>query len=101
MWIAADVAGTGIGSRVLVEMLRWGFSEWPFYRLCWKCSTQNLASRRVAEKAGMTLDCTERQMLDVKDETPHDLMVFVAFENEWSAPDGPESELTTSNPVVG
>lgn len=53
MWIRADVAGTGLGTTVLLAMLRWGFSEWPWERLEWRCDQRNEASRRTAEKAGM------------------------------------------------
>jgi len=87
MWIGSGSATSGVGTRALIEMLRWGFSVWPFYRLCWKCSTENLASRRVAEKAGMILDCTERRILDVSGESSHDQMTFVAFREEWTPPE--------------
>ena len=86
MWISASAAHSGTGTRALIEMLSWGFSEWPFYRLNWKCSSQNLGSRRVAEKAGMILECTERRAFDVEGESPHDQLTFVAFRDEWSPP---------------
>ncbi len=56
MWIAASEAGTGLGTHVLDALVEWGFSEWPWLRLVWKCDSRNAASRRVAEKAGFSLE---------------------------------------------
>ncbi|MBX3063936.1 MAG: GNAT family N-acetyltransferase [Anaerolineae bacterium] len=56
MWLCGDVAGKGLGTRVLREMLRWGFTDWPWVRIMWLCESQNLASARVAAKAGMHLE---------------------------------------------
>lgn len=53
MWIRADVASAGLGTAVLQAMLRWGFGDWPWERLEWRCDERNVASRRTAEKAGM------------------------------------------------
>ncbi|MCA8959990.1 MAG: GNAT family N-acetyltransferase [Planctomycetes bacterium] len=53
MWIRGDRAGRGLGTRFLGAMLRWGFSEWPWLRLSWRCDAANPASVRVAEKAGL------------------------------------------------
>ena len=56
MWIRADAAGQGLGTHALVTLIDWGFSEWPWQRLVWKCDAENHASRRCAEKAGLTLE---------------------------------------------
>jgi RimJ/RimL family protein N-acetyltransferase len=56
MWIAGGHAGRGLGTAVLTALLGWGFSDWPWLRLAWHCDTNNHASRRVAEKAGMRLE---------------------------------------------
>jgi len=60
MWIHADQAGKGLGTAVLKELIAWGFSEWPWLRLTWRCDTVNVASIRVAEKVGMTCEGTLR-----------------------------------------
>lgn len=60
MWIRAEESGQGLGSDVLRTMLRWGFSDWPFQRLQWRCDVRNRASARVAENAGMVLEGTLR-----------------------------------------
>ena len=53
MWIRGDQAGKGLGTAVLKTMLQWGFAEWPWLRLFWRCDEDNFASARTAEKAGM------------------------------------------------
>ena len=53
MWVRASHAGQGWGTRILEQMLEWGFNEWGWERLIWKCDTRNIASARVAEKCGM------------------------------------------------
>jgi aminoglycoside 6'-N-acetyltransferase len=85
MWIRASEAGKGLGTAALEAMLRWGFSEWPWERLFWRCSALNHASAKVAEKAGMIREAHLR-----KDYFLHsageftDLLVFGALRNEWS-----------------
>jgi len=53
MWIRADAAGRGLGTAALRALIRWGFTDWPWLRLSWRCSGANLASQRTAEKGGM------------------------------------------------
>ncbi len=54
MWIHAGQSGRGLGTAALKELIDWGFSEWPWLRLAWRCDPANVGSIRVAEKAGMT-----------------------------------------------
>jgi RimJ/RimL family protein N-acetyltransferase len=56
MFIRKSAAGQGLGTRVLRAMLHWGFSEWPWLRLAWRCDQRNLASVRIAEKVGLRLE---------------------------------------------
>lgn len=56
MWIRAKYAGQGVGTAALNLLLEWGFREWQWERLHWKCDTLNIASARVAQKAGM-IEC--------------------------------------------
>ena len=60
MWIRDSRAGSGLGTRVLAALLDWGFGEWGWERLIWKCEVQNIASARVAEKNGFTLEATHK-----------------------------------------
>lgn len=53
MWVRTHEAGRGLGTRMLQAMLEWGFTEWPWLRLSWRCDDRNKASMRVAEKGGL------------------------------------------------
>lgn len=54
MWLRTSWQGHGVGTEVLRAVLRWGFSPaWGWLRLSWRCDDDNLASIRVAEKAGL------------------------------------------------
>ena len=47
-------------------MLEWGFGEWGWERLIWKCDTRNIGSARVAEKNGLKRESTlQSDALDV------------------------------------
>ncbi len=83
MWIRADAAGQGLGTRVLVALLRWGFTAWPWMRLEWRCDSRNLASARVAEKAGMQKEGCLRADLLLEDDSRRDTLVFGALRDEW------------------
>ena len=85
MWVAASESSKGLATAVLKELLRWGFTEWPWDRLSWNCSVENVASRRVAEKAGMTLEGTLRQRLPVPGPAVHDQHCFSMLRTEWEA----------------
>ena len=77
MWIHADQVGWGLGTRVLKEMLAWGFSDaWPWRRLSWRCDERNRASARVAEKAGLFYEGTLRGHSLAADGVIRDLMIF-------------------------
>ncbi len=88
MWIRKSEAGNGVGTAVLTELLRWGFSDWPWELIYWRCSTQNHASIRTAEKAGLVREGVLRRRLLVRDEGYHDMAYFSASRNSWRAPTG-------------
>lgn len=69
MFIRASEAGKGLGTRVLQTLLQWGFSDWPWQRLSWRCDDRNRASLRVAQKAGLRYEGSLRgQKAEVGDE---------------------------------
>lgn len=86
MWIRADAAGQGLGSAALCEILRWGFSEWPWLRLSWRCSNANSASRRVAEKAGLQREGVLRSHALDPDGSRRDTLCYAALRSEWRDP---------------
>ncbi len=87
MWIRAGAAGRGLGTAVLVAVLAWGFDEWPWLRLSWRCDPKNVASARVAENAGMALEGTLRSHATaVHGGGRRDTLCFAALRGEWAPP---------------
>jgi ribosomal-protein-serine acetyltransferase len=83
MWIAADHAGRGLGTRVLAIMLEWGFTMWPWQRIVWQCDTRNIPSARVAEKNGLAREGTFRSdSIDV-DGRRRDTYLYAMLRAEW------------------
>ncbi len=85
MWIRGDVAGSGLGTQALIALLRWGFTEWPWLRIAWRCDTTNLASARVAEKAGMQREGCLRSDVPVSGGRRRDTYVYSMLRDEWLA----------------
>lgn len=79
MWIRADRAHKGLGTAVLKALLEWGFSDWPFERLSWRCDPENLASIRVAEKAGLEREGVFRSQQLLKDGRRRDSVCYAAL----------------------
>jgi RimJ/RimL family protein N-acetyltransferase len=91
MWIRGSYAGQGLGTRVLHAMLKWGFEDWGWERLCWHCDTRNLASASVARKNGLLLEGTLRSdALDVEGRR-RDTYVFAILRDEWLERERPGS----------
>jgi RimJ/RimL family protein N-acetyltransferase len=85
LWIRASHAGQGLGTRILAALLDWGFRDWGWQRLTWHCDTRNVASARVAAKAGMVHEGTRRSdALDV-DGQRRDTLVFAMTRSDWQA----------------
>lgn len=86
MWIRGDAAYRGLGSAVLRALLAWGFGEWPWLRLAWRCSGANGASQRVAEKAGMLKEGVLRSHSVDPDGSRRDTVCYAALRGEWKDP---------------
>lgn len=83
MWIRADAAGRGLGTAALNAMLHWGFEEWPWVRLSWRCSSANVASQRVAEKAGLQREGVLRSHAFDPDGSRRDTVCYAMLREEW------------------
>jgi RimJ/RimL family protein N-acetyltransferase len=82
MWIRASEAHQGLGTRALRALLYWGFTEWPWLRLSWRCDEANRASVGTAHAAGMRLEGVLRsQAADVGD-ARRNTMVFALLRDE-------------------
>ncbi len=55
-WIRSDARGRGVMTRAVVVVSRWAFAEHSLARLQLRADVENVASRRVAEKAGFRLE---------------------------------------------
>lgn len=85
MWVRASEAGRGLGTRLLGAMLSWGFSEWPWLRLAWRCDDRNRASMRVAEKCGLRLEGLLRGQAAEVGGGRRDTATFAITRDEWLA----------------
>jgi len=85
MWIRASEAGKGIGSAALEAILEWGFTEWPWQRLSWRCDADNAASRRVAAKAGLREEGVLRRHHPTPGGEPGDTVCHAILKEEWLA----------------
>ncbi len=89
MWIRSDMAGQGLGTKVLIELLKWGFEEWPWLKTMWRCNSINYASAAVAHKAGMPQEAILRQdAFAVDGVTRRDTILFGLTKEGWLAANG-------------
>lgn len=80
MWIRADACGGGLGTAALAAIAAWGLSDWPFQRLSWRCSGDNIASQRTAERAGFTREGVLRaHALGVDGQSIRDTVCYAAL----------------------
>lgn len=68
VWFVYEPAvyGQGYGTEVLRTMLRFGFNQLQLHRIQAGCAVENIASRRVLEKVGMTQEGRGREILPLK-----------------------------------
>lgn len=84
MWIRASESGKGLGTAVLKALIQWGFTEWQWGRLAWKCDVDNVASQRTAEKAGLSLEGTLRNYLpNHHDGAKRNALYYAILKEEW------------------
>ncbi len=55
-WIGEPFWGKGIATKVVTEMVEYGFKTWDLDRIFARPFGTNIASQRVLEKAGFTLE---------------------------------------------
>ncbi|MEU8070743.1 MULTISPECIES: GNAT family N-acetyltransferase [unclassified Micromonospora] len=71
-WVVPAARGAGVASRALRALSAWALAEGRLHRLWLDHSTHNLASCRVAVKAGFRLEGTTRSAA-VHDDGRHDM----------------------------
>jgi RimJ/RimL family protein N-acetyltransferase len=67
-WVRREARGRGIATRALRLLARWALEEQRLVRLQLTAEPENVASLRVAEKAGFTREGLLRRYLDFGDE---------------------------------
>lgn len=81
-WVGRDARGKGIASRAVIVLSRWAMAEMSLARLQLGTNRANLASQRVAEKAGFVREGVLRNWREIRGErvdevhfslTPEDL----------------------------
>lgn len=83
MWIRHSAAGQGLGTKVLAALVDWGFGEWPWLRLSWRCDERNVVSVRVAEKAGLRREGLLRGQRAEVGEGRRDTACYALTKTEW------------------
>jgi RimJ/RimL family protein N-acetyltransferase len=62
-WMAPPARGRGVATAAVQALCQWAFSRLGLTLIEWRCETGNVASRRVAEKAGFLIEATLRARL--------------------------------------
>ena len=62
-WMDPGARGGGVATAAVRALCRWGFATLGLELIEWRAEVGNLASRRVAEKAGFRVEATLRQRL--------------------------------------
>ena len=75
-WVAAPARGRGVCTRALRLLSRWAFDEFELQRLDLVTDPDNLASQRVAEKAGFRREGVLRAHLRHPDGRIRDSVMF-------------------------
>ncbi|GGD38796.1 GNAT family N-acetyltransferase [Sinisalibacter lacisalsi] len=81
--LSPALARTRAATEALFLMMQWAFDA-GYRRLEWKCDARNLASRRAAERLGLSYEGTFRQAAVVKGRN-RDTAWFAAIDTEWPA----------------
>lgn len=81
--LSAGMQRTPAATEAMALMIGWAF-EAGYRRLEWKCNALNLASRRAAERLGLSYEGIFRQATVVKGRN-RDTAWFAAIDAEWPA----------------
>jgi RimJ/RimL family protein N-acetyltransferase len=80
-WVAPESRGEGIATRAVTLLARWSFDELGLGRVEIKAEPANVASHRVAERAGFTREGLLRSHALIKDRR-RDMVVFSLLPSE-------------------
>jgi RimJ/RimL family protein N-acetyltransferase len=81
-WLAPEARGRGLTSAALLALSRWGFQRLGLGRVELVTDPDNIASQRVAEKAGFTREGVLRSILLNRDGSRRDGVMFSLLPGE-------------------
>jgi RimJ/RimL family protein N-acetyltransferase len=79
--VRADERGKGYATEALAAVARWALTEGGLQRTWLSTIAENVASQRVAEKAGFHLEGTLRRA-GLEDDGLHDLVIFSLLDDD-------------------
>ena len=79
--VRADQRGQGYATEALAAVAQWALTEGGLQRAWLSTIAENVASQRVAEKAGFRLEGTLRRA-GLEDDGLHDLLIFALLDDE-------------------
>ncbi|MDE4085277.1 GNAT family protein [Planococcus maritimus] len=81
--INPDYWGKGIATELAEKLVCFGFDKLNLHRIYATCAPENIASRKVLEKAGLLFEGQLRETLWVKGKW-RDSLLYSVLENEWN-----------------
>ena len=81
-WVAEEYWGKGIATKALNYIIDYGFNTFPVTRIFAIPFPHNLASRKVIEKNGMTLEAVIKDCL-IKNEQIMDMQIYAIRRTMW------------------
>ena len=83
-WVAAQARGRGVAPNALRALSRWAFESLGLGRVELVTDPENIASQRVAEKAGFQREGVLRSMLLYRDGSRRDAVIFSLLPEDLS-----------------
>jgi RimJ/RimL family protein N-acetyltransferase len=82
-WLCAPMRGKGIGSSATKLLTQFGFESIGFERIEAVVNVENIASRKLLEKSGYTLEGIMRKKSRKEDGTQIDMALYAATREDW------------------
>ena len=84
VWLAPSATGRGIVTRACTALIDWAVLARGMRRVEWHCVPENLPSRAVAGRLGMSLEGTQRAAFE-HDDRLWDVELWAILAEEWRA----------------
>jgi len=77
-WTRSSLTGRGYATEAVTALSRWLFEEWQANRIDSGCAKDNVASRRVLEKVGYTMEGVAKKATHLPPDGITDELIFAA-----------------------